>query len=104
VQAPVGVEAEELADDLDRQHLSLSARTGAGPRWRSRHSRHRSRTRSSTTQNTTMMRVSRSMAAAHEAALPQTNRRRASESYATSTARKNLHIGLALQLHYLLQV
>src|SRR4051794_41962547 len=35
-----------------------------------------------------MMRVSRSMAAPHEAALPQTSRRRASESYATSTARK----------------
>jgi len=35
------------------------------------------------------------MAATHEAALPQTNRGRASESYATSTARKNLHIGLA---------
>ena len=39
----------------------LSARTGAGPRWRSLRPRQRSRTKSSTRQNTATMRVSRSM-------------------------------------------
>src|SRR3954469_5532460 len=92
---PRSVSRPRNSPTISTVSTSLSARTGAGPRWRSRHSRHRSRTKSSTTQNTAMMRVSRSMAATHEAALPQTNRRRASESYATSTARKNLHIGLA---------
>src|SRR4051812_25313734 len=92
---PRSVSRPRNSPPISTATTSLSARTGAGPRWPSRHSRHRSRTRSPTTQNTRMMRVSRSMAAAHEAALPQTNRRRAPESYATSTARKNLHIGLA---------
>jgi hypothetical protein len=35
VQAPIGVDPEELADALDAQ-ASLSDSTACGPRWRSR--------------------------------------------------------------------
>src|SRR3954454_21617694 len=92
---PRSVSRPRNSPTISTVSTSLSARTGAGPRWRSRHSRHRSRRKSSTRQNTTMMRVSRSMAAAHEVALPRTNRCRAPESYGTSAARENPHVGLA---------
>src|SRR3954451_3352278 len=68
---PWSVSRPRNSPTISTVSTSLSARTGAGPRWRSLRPRQRSRTKSSTTQNTTMMRVSRSMAAAHEAALPR---------------------------------
>ncbi|HLL57721.1 MAG TPA: hypothetical protein VK359_07340 [Rubrobacteraceae bacterium] len=51
----VGVEAEELSDDLDGENLRVES-LGAGPRWRTR----RPLSRSSMRQKTEMMKVLRS--------------------------------------------